>query len=226
MSRGQVALRLGLGAVGVVLLLCVLGLVLTHLPRGMDDVDARVDQWLAGRRTHLLDALTWAGSGSANTQSVLTVAVLAFFVLRWWLGRWYESWVVAAAVVGELLVFLVVTAVVHRPRPPVHHLDVAPPTSSFPSGHTGAAVAVYGCLAVVLWRYLSSRTLAAVAAAVLLLVPFAVGASRLYRGMHYPTDVLAGALGGAAWLAVVLWVLLPRMPSPRAATPELAAARA
>lgn len=225
MSRGQVALRLSLGAVGVAAVLCLLGLLLIHLPRGLDDFDGQLDRWLAARRTGLLDALTWAGSGAANTQTAIAVAVVAFFALRWWLGRWYESWVVATAIIGELLIFLVVTAVVHRPRPPVHHLDAAPPTSSYPSGHTGAAVALYGCLAVILWRYLHSRTQAVVLCTLLLLVPFAVGSSRLYRGMHYPTDVVAGAIGGALWLAVVLWVLLPRLPSPRDDQPASAVRR-
>ena len=69
---------------------------------------------------------------------VLTVA------LRLWLGRWRESWTLPTPLVGELLAFLVVTAVVNRPRPGVPHLDAAAPTSSFPSGHTAPAVALYG----------------------------------------------------------------------------------
>jgi undecaprenyl-diphosphatase len=156
------------------------------------------------------------GSGSANTQTAIAVAFAAFFLLRWWLGRWYESWVVAAAIVGELLIFLVVTAAVHRPRPPVHRLDVAPPTSSFPSGHTGAAVALYGCLAVIAWRYLSSnhRRIAAVLCTFLWLIPAAVAISRAYRGMHYPSDIVAGALGGALWLAVVVWTFKPGPAAP------------
>lgn len=63
-----------------------------------------------------------------------------------------QSLVVVVAVVGELLIFLVITAIVHRGRPAVPQLDQASPTSSFPSGHTGAAVALYVCLAVILLR--------------------------------------------------------------------------
>jgi undecaprenyl-diphosphatase len=112
--------------------------------------------------------------------------------------------------VGELLVFLVVTAVVNRPRPDVPLLDAAPPTSSFPSGHTAAAVAFYGCLAVIVLRQLRPRWLAVTIATLLCLVPLVVGISRLYRGMHHPTDVVFGALGGGLWLALVLSTLLPR----------------
>lgn len=106
--------------------------------------------------------------------------------------------------VGELLVFYAVTAIVHRPRPPVVRLDVAPPTSSFPSGHTAAAFALYGCIAIlVLWIY-GRRPATRVAVVVLFCLPFVVGRSRLYRGMHYPSDVLAGALTGGLWLLLVI----------------------
>jgi undecaprenyl-diphosphatase len=215
-GKGRVALRLGLGAVAVTALLLGIGAWLGHLSPGSWAVqrDQWLDAWLAARRTSLLDAVTWAGSGSANTQTAIAVAAVAFFALRWWLGRWYESWVVVAAIVGELWIFLVVTFVIERARPDVPRLDVAPPTSSYPSGHTGAAVALYGCLAYLLVRYARNRALALTAASLLWLVPFAVGASRLYRGMHFPSDVLAGALGGGLWLLVVLWALMPRVREP------------
>ena len=87
---------------------------------------------------------------------------------------------------------------------------MATATSSFPSGHTAAAVALYGCIAIlVLWIY-GRRPATRVAVVVLCCVPVIVGLSRLYRGMHYPTDVLAGALVGGLWLLLVITTLLPR----------------
>lgn len=218
-DRRRVVGILALVATSLTVLLILLGLGLTHLSDAgvLRRWDRSADQWLSGHRTGGLDTLTRFGSGVANTQTAIAVGVVAFLLLRWWLGRWYESWVLALALVGELVVFLAVTAAVHRPRPDVPRLDDAPATSSFPSGHTGAAVALYGCLAVLLLRYGNSR-LGVLAAVLLGLVPVAVAASRLYRGMHYPTDVLAGALGGGIWLLVVLRVLLPR-PTRRASQP-------
>jgi undecaprenyl-diphosphatase len=210
-SKGTVAWRLGLGAVAVTAVLILMGLALTHLAVAgtLLTHDLRLDRWFAAHRSATLNTLTAFCSGSANTQTAISVAVVAFVLLRWWLGRWYESWVVVAAIVGELVVFLAVTAAVHRARPAVARLDVAPPTSSFPSGHAGAAVALYGCLAYLVLRYVRRRALAMTLAALLWLVPVAVGISRLYRGMHFPSDVVAGAVGGGLWLLVVLVTLMP-----------------
>lgn len=167
-----------------------------------------VNVWLAERRTSAWNVLSDIGSHLAETVTCLSVLAVLFVVLRLWLGRWRESVTLLAAIGGELLVFLAVTGVVNRARPVVEHLDVAPPTSSFPSGHTAAAVALYGCIAVIAYRDLRNRTLAGALVVVCVLVPLVVGASRLYRGMHHPSDVLFGLLGGGAWLLLVLSTLL------------------
>lgn len=124
-----VALRLVAGAVALWAALSLIGVLVTSVlgsGRGQS-WDRGAVVWMAARRTGLWNTITMFGSGLANT---------------------------TAAVAGELLVFLAVTATVHRPRPSVRELDAAPPTSSFPSGHTAAAMALYGCIAVLLmWTY-------------------------------------------------------------------------
>jgi membrane-associated phospholipid phosphatase len=207
-----VALRLAGGAVVLWGLISAIGLLLTHvLVSGpVHSADLGVDRWLAAGRTGPWNAVTSVVTSMAQTYTVIAVTVIVVLVLRWRLGRWYESWVLATVMAGELLVFLAVTLTVHRPRPPVARLDVAPPTSSFPSGHTAAAVALYGCIAILLlWAYGRGRA-ARVGAVVLWCIPVIVGLSRLYRGMHYPSDVLAGALTGGLWLLLVITTLLPR----------------
>jgi undecaprenyl-diphosphatase len=208
-SRPVVAARLVGGAVALWLVLSACGLLVTKVlsAHGPTGLDIGVDRWFAAHRTGTWNSLTLVGSGMANTQTAIAVTAVAVLFLRWRLGRWYEGWVVVAAITGELLVFLAVTATVHRDRPPVPKLDVSPPTSSFPSGHTAAAVALYWCLAFLLLHYGRPGALTRVLAGLFMLAPVAVGLSRLYRGMHFPTDVLVGAVGGALWLAVVLTTL-------------------
>jgi membrane-associated phospholipid phosphatase len=179
-------------------------------PSALTRWEDSVNQWFYAGRTPTLDMLTHIGSSLSNTTTCIAVLVVAVVVLRLWLGRWRESWTVAVSIIGELWVFILVTLLVNRPRPSVPLLDVAPPTSSFPSGHTGAAVALYGCLAVIFLRWLRPKWLAITLATVLWVIPVVVGVSRLYRGMHHPTDVFFGALAGGVWLAIVLTTLLPR----------------
>jgi undecaprenyl-diphosphatase len=150
---------------------------------------------------------------AAETYTVIAVGLVFFVGMRVHLGRWRESMFLLAALLGEVTIFVCTTLIIDRPRPPVPHLDDAPPTSSFPSGHMAAAVALYGALALIaLW---SSRRswLRALAVTVAIVVPICVGFARLYRGMHYPTDVLAGALLALLWLTITATVVL-REPRP------------
>jgi undecaprenyl-diphosphatase len=100
------------------------------------------------------------------------------------------------------MVFVTSAAVVGRERPDVEQLDDSPPTSSYPSGHTGASTAFYLVLAILAQR-ITRPALRWAATATCLLVPVLVAFARLYRGMHQPTDVALGVVNGVvcAWLA-------------------------
>jgi membrane-associated phospholipid phosphatase len=101
---------------------------------------------------------------------------------------------------------MAVTAVVHRQRPFVEQLEQRRQGASFPSGHTAAAVVLYSSIAIVATvlatsaRPLTTR----VAWAAVVVVPVVVALSRIYRGMHHPTDAIAGFLMGAGCVVVAL----------------------
>ena len=101
------------------------------------------------------------------------------------------------------------TLAIDRARPAVPHMDQSPPTSSFPSGHTSAAVALYLGLAVVLAMHTDHRWLKALCW-LLLLVPVCVAVSRLYRGMHHPSDVTASFVNGALCVIIMARTILDR----------------
>jgi len=140
----------------------------------------------------------------SETPTIVALTALAAAVFRWKFGRWRESLVVIYAVVGETGIFMATTLLIDRPRPNVPKLDAAPPTSSFPSGHTAAAVCFYGAIAAIIIWHTRHRWIKVVAVVVSAAVPLTIGGSRVYRGMHYPTDVLVGGLLGAIWLTVVI----------------------
>lgn len=205
--------RLLAAAVVLYGLLALTGLLLTHVLNhsALASNDQSVSRWFAAQRTPTLNSLTHVGSMLSDTPTAIAVTAVLVVALRLWRRRWRESAAIVTAIVGELTIFLGVTSTVHRTRPSVPHLDPAPPTSSFPSGHTGAAVALYVGLAVVL--ILAShrsphRSAPLLLAAIVCCVPVVVGLSRLYRGMHFLTDVVAGAVAGGLWMAIVMWTVL------------------
>lgn len=214
-----VALWLVGGAVVIWGAMCLIGLLLTQvIDRGsVHAADLGVNQWFAHRRTSFWNDTTAFGTGMAETITVIIVTAVVALILRWRTKRWYESVMLVTAIVGEVAIFLATTAIVPQRRPAVHKLDPAPPTSSYPSGHTAAAVCLYGCLAILLlWLYAGQPGMRIVAA-LLFCVPVFVGVSRVYRGMHYPSDVLAGAVLGILWLSLVVRTFLPHRPWGRGA---------
>ena len=173
-----------------------LGLFLTKIVfDGSSGWDVEVNRWFAHRRATTWNDLSRYGSQVADTFTVIAVAAIVVFVLG--LRRcWREIGFLAIALFLEVTVFLTTTLLVDRARPPVVRLDDAPPTSSFPSGHTAAAVVLYVGLALIITAHVRNPIVRALAWIVAILAPLFVATSRLYRGMHFPSDVASGALLG------------------------------
>ena len=125
----------------------------------------------------------------------------------WWRGRRADAVLVVGAMAGASLVFRLLKMVLDRPRPPAADRLVAETNESLPSGHATMSVVVIGSLVVLAWAGRGARARAAMVAAAAAWIG-AVGATRVYLGVHWFSDVLAGWLVGAAWLAlcVTLWL--------------------
>lgn len=194
-------LILGAAIVGV-------GLLLTRVSTGagLDAVDADVIRWFVDQRTPAFDAVTGGGSHLGSTGVILAVSGVAGVLLA--LGRhWRQFGFLLVALTLEFSLFILTVTVVSRDRPVVQQLDAAPPTSSFPSGHTAASVTLYVGLAIVVGTLVHSRWARALAWAVGIAIPLFVAASRMYRGMHFLTDVTAAALLAGAALLVALFAV-------------------
>lgn len=166
-------------------------------------------RWLVVHRVPSLDTVSLSAVGLASTTVVLVSGAVARVVAALVLRRAWPLVLLTVALVGELVLFLNAAILVGRPRPAVSHLDAAlPPTSSFPSGHTPAAICLCGgvaaivlCAAHAWWRWL--------VLGVAILVIVAVAAARLYRGAHYPTDVVGSVVFAVPWLLVTTKVCAP-----------------
>ena len=203
-SKGGVVLRLFGGALSIWAGASLLGLLITHFlaPSRMSFLDRGADTWLASHRSTRLNTLTSWASSLSNTRTMILLTLIFIIFLRLKLKRWHESIFLLTVMGGELVIFLAIALTVNRARPAVLKLDAAPPTSSFPSGHTSAAMALFGALAVLLLSEWGSLFWRRIFATLLFAIPVVVALARVYRGMHYPSDVLAGALSAGLWLLI------------------------
>jgi YegS/Rv2252/BmrU family lipid kinase len=202
------------------------GLLLTKVldDSGLNTAENHINTWLAHHRDKPLDDLTYVLSGLGNTAAIIVAMVVVAVAMRFALKRWRESVFLVVAVSGQALVFFCVQLTVTRQRPHVHRLDSSPPTSSFPSGHTGAATALYVASALLVAWYVHRRWVRILGVTVLLAVPVLVAYSRLYRGMHHPTDVLAAFVNGLACVAIASLFVLNRRGWGEPSDPAQAAA--
>lgn len=157
-------------------------------------VQAATPSWL----TSLLLVFTFLGS----VQALVVLVICTALTMLWQKKRW-EALFLAVAVGGGMLFNLLLKELFRRERPDLHRL-IQEEGYSFPSGHSMASFLFYGMVAVFLYLFVVSRLakLGIVLAAVILIV--CVGASRIYLGVHYPSDVLAGYVAGGAWLVLCL----------------------
>ncbi|PJI86630.1 phosphatase PAP2 family protein [Luteimicrobium subarcticum] len=220
----DVAVRALAPAVVWWVLVAATGLVIVHVFDQLRGEDA-VDRWFVQQRTASLTAVSGFFSMVGSTGYAIGVCVVVCLVLLWRTRQWWFSLVPALALSLQALVFVTSATLVGRTRPDVEKLDVSPPTSSFPSGHTSASTALYVTLALVFQR-IQHTVLRRTLTVLVLLVPLCVATARLYRGMHAPTDVTVGLLNGSV-CAVLAWRYLRRdvRESTSDGTPETAGAR-
>lgn len=162
--------------------------------------DQRAAAWFAAHETPGLLAAMSVISG-LHTWPLALLGV-AFLIYIAWQRLWRWTVISLCAVPGGLAVNAMVKLAVHRERPTLSGLSAALETYSFPSGHTVAATLVYGLIAAYLisrrraWQWRVSIVLSA------FFVVALVALSRLFLGVHYPSDVLAAMAEGVAWLTL------------------------
>jgi undecaprenyl-diphosphatase len=133
--------------------------------------------------------------GGVAILTLLVTLVVIHFVLR---GKWRTGAFLAFVVIAGTLISNALKVFFDRPRPDLTGI-VHVATASFPSGHATVSAVVYLSLGVVLARASERRRLKLFYIAAAIVLTGIVGLSRLYLGVHYPTDVAAGWALGAAW---------------------------
>ena len=184
------------------------GWLLTHSLQGsIEPSDDDVSRWFAGERTSSLDPVAQFGTLLGETPVALGVGVVVAIVAGLVLRSLAAAALVMVADAGDGGIYWLGTHIDPRDRPPVRLLDSGlVPDHSFPSGHVGSAVAVYGGAALLLAMWLRRRRRstgpAQVVVVLLACVPVFVAVSRLYEGAHHLTDVATAFVYGIVWLLV------------------------
>lgn len=185
----------------------------------MNSLDSSVTDWVLRHRTPPLNAMMRAATSLAGFPAVfIVVGVSALILVRRGDRRLALLIVVSSA--GTWLLVNGTKLAVQRPRPPMVDRLVSARGYSFPSGHAGQGVAVYFGLAVVIWCCSQRRWVRATAVFTGGLLAVTIGASRVYLGVHWTTDVLAGWMIALGWLALVSWVVAPRSLRPAGSSTE------
>lgn len=207
----EVSVRSALARLAAFLCACIVLMgvliqqVLTHGP--VTALDRPTERFAVAHRTvALTDVMRFMSEiGSTSFLLPLILISITYFVLRE--RDWKPPVVLAVAFVTDILLQDLVKSTVGRHRPPVALMIGRYPPGSFPSGHTTQSVVVYGLIALLFIRTHPTwpRMWVLTTAAVLVLM---IGASRIYLGAHWLTDVAGGIVLGSFWI-IILHALFP-----------------
>ena len=153
------------------------------------------------------DVMTPIMEGFTSLSSVAVILVMALVVAAFAPGK-APGRCVCANVVGALVLNQVLKFIIQRPRPDGFRLATVS-GFSFPSGHSMAAMAFFGLLAWLVWRYEKDRRQRALLVAAFALVIVMIGVSRIYLGVHYASDVIGGFCLSVIWLALYTHIAVP-----------------
>ena len=162
-------------------------------------IQHEVHEETASVLTRVMFGLSWIGSPQVMVPAIPLLAALL------WLRRLHHAaWVLLISTAGAGVLNTALKLHFRRVRPDLPWAFVQETSFSFPSGHSVFAVVLYGALMYLGLRHLRlvRERVAVVVAAMALIV--GIGLSRIYLGVHYPSDVAAGYFVGAVWLSAVI----------------------
>lgn len=172
----------------------------------------QLNVWFQSGRTDSLDSVARLASTIGGVTGNAVICVLATLLL-WAMSRqWWLATLPVIALNLHIFVHIVTSTLIARPRPDVEQLDIGQPTASFPSGHMGATTAQLLVVVLFLWCRVENLAVRVVIITVTCGYLLVLAWSRIYLGMHHPTDVIWGAINGVT-CGLIAWLYLRRHPT-------------
>ncbi|MCM3601287.1 phosphatase PAP2 family protein [Robertmurraya korlensis] len=165
--------------------------------------DSRIISFVQGLESPWLTTIMRFFTFIGDTIPVIFLTLVSLFILYKVLNHRAELVLFVAVMVGANILFLTLKMFFQRARPDLHRLAEAT-NYSFPSGHATMAFALYGVLTFLLWRHINTSFKRKMHIIVSGIVILSIGISRIYLGVHYPSDILAGYFISAFWLLLAI----------------------
>jgi undecaprenyl-diphosphatase len=160
-----------------------------------------VQSFISDKLTKIIEIFTFLGS----TKAVIVISILTI-ILMLFNKKWWETLFFIVAVSGSSLFNLLLKLIFQRTRPSIHPLIIET-GYSFPSGHSMVSFVLYGMITYFLVLFYVKRFAKIITILFFSLLVLLIGVSRIYLGVHYPSDVLAGFAVGGTWLIICLIIL-------------------
>lgn len=157
-----------------------------------------IQSFISNRGTTIMECFTFMGAG----QTIATLLMLLLVILIWHKRVW-EAMFLFFAASGAIGFDLLLKWIFQRQRPTIHPI-IHETGYSFPSGHSMGSFVFYGMIAYLLVQQSNTRVQKVISICVMALLIFMIGISRIYLGVHYPSDVLAGFAAGGSWLMICM----------------------
>ncbi|MDR7240564.1 phosphatase PAP2 family protein [Neobacillus drentensis] len=191
----------------IISLVCVVGFALTSLfisDHKIIDFDRNIIAAIQGLESPLLTKVMKFFTFIGSTPVVIVLIILLIIFLYKVLNHRLELILLISAIIGSAVLNQILKQIFHRIRPNFHRLiDIS--GYSFPSGHAMNAFTVYVIISFLLWRHIPSKWGRSLLICISTVMILAIGISRIYLGVHYPSDIIGGYLASGFWLAVAIW---------------------
>ncbi|MCQ6279384.1 phosphatase PAP2 family protein [Bacillus sp. EB600] len=191
----------------VISVVCVIGFSLISLLVSDNKIihfDSSVIAAIQGLESPSITSVMKFFTTIGSTPVVIVLSLFLLIFLYKVLHHRIELILFLAAIIGSVILNSLLKNLFHRMRPNLHRL-IEITGYSFPSGHAMTAFTIYGIIAYLLWRHISSkggRSLLILFSAFMILM---IGISRIYLGVHYPSDIIGGYLASGFWLSTLIW---------------------